>query len=67
MTTTEIQKLGDEQLIQTVTQIRKELFELRNQAVTQKIENPRKPAALRKDVARLLTEKRSRELAASSA
>ncbi|MEE9403863.1 MAG: 50S ribosomal protein L29 [Algisphaera sp.] len=67
MNAAEIRKMSDDQLVETAQQIRKELFGFRNQAVTQKLENPGTLGDLRKDVARLLTEKRSRELAALSA
>ncbi len=66
MNAAEVKKMSDAQLTETVKQVRNELFELRNQAVTQKLENPQRLGELRKDVARVLTEQRSRELANSS-
>ncbi len=66
MNAAEVKKMSDAQLTETVKQVRAELFELRNQSVTQKLENPRRLGELRKDVARVLTEQRSRELAATS-
>lgn len=66
MNAAEVKKMSDAQLTETVKQVRAELFELRNQSVTQKLENPCRLGELRKDVARVLTEQRSRELAATS-
>ena len=66
MKAAEVKKMSDAQLTETVKQVRTELFELRNQAVTQKLENPQRLGELRKDVARVLTEQRSRQLAATS-
>ena len=66
MNAAEVKKMSDAQLTETVKQVRTELFELRNQAVTQKLENPQRLGELRKDVARVLTEQRSRQLAATS-
>ena len=66
MNAAEVKKMSDAQLTETVKQVRAELFELRNQSVTQKLENPRRLGELRKDVARVLTEQRSREIAATS-
>ena len=65
MNAAEVKKLSDDQLVETVKQVRTELFELRNQAVTQKLENPQSLGELRRDVARVLTEQRSRQLAAN--
>jgi len=63
MKAAEVKKMSDAQLTETVKQVRTELFELRNQAVTQKLENPQRLGELRRDVARVLTEQRSRQLA----
>ena len=41
--------------------IRDRIYELRSQAVTEKLENPRELGKLRKDLARLLTELRARQ------
>lgn len=57
----EIHKLSDEELDIEVDRLRKRLFELRNQSVTEKIEDTSQFRKIRKDVARLLTEKNSRQ------
>lgn len=57
--------MSDAELVETVGQLRGKLFELRTQSVTEKLENPRQLGDLRRDVARVLTEKRSREIAAA--
>ena len=66
MKSAEVHKMSDAELVETASQLRTQLFELRSQAVTEKLENPRQLGNLRKDVARVLTEKRRREIAAST-
>ncbi len=61
----EVHKMSDTELTETVGQLRSQLFELRGQSVTEKLENPRQLGVLRRDIARVLTEKRSREIAAT--
>ncbi len=63
----EIRNLSDEELIAEEQRIRKRIFELRCQAVTEKIENPRQFTNLRRDIARLLTERSARAAAAGGA
>ena len=46
--------------------LRRRLFELKSQAVTEKLENPREMGEIRRDVARIKTEQRSREIAANT-
>ena len=59
---TDTQKMSNEELREEVARLRKQLFELRSQAVTEKLENPRQIRKLRRDVARILTEKRQRQI-----
>ena len=66
MKSAEVHKMSDAELVETASQLRTQLFELRSQAVTEKLENPRQLGNLRKDGARVLTEKRRREIAAST-
>ena len=61
----EVHKLSEEEISIEVGRLRKQLFELRTQAVTEKIENTSQFAAVRKDLARLLTEKNSRRTPAT--
>ena len=43
---------------------KKELFNLRFQNATNQLDNPQRIAAVKKDIARVLTEQRAREIAA---
>ena len=61
----EIRELSDEDLSQKVKDSRAELFNLRFQLATGQLDNTGRIAAVKKDIARLHTEFRSRELAAS--
>lgn len=59
---TELHKMSDAEIAEETGRMRSRLFELRQQAVTEKLENNREPGNIRRDIARLLTEARSREL-----
>ena len=65
MKPSEVKKMSDPELVETASQLRTKLFELRSQSVTEKLENPRQLGNLRRDIARVLTESRSRQLAAA--
>jgi large subunit ribosomal protein L29 len=56
----EVHKLSDEEIKVETQRLRKRLFELRTQAVTEKIEDTSQFGKVRKDIARLLTESTSR-------
>jgi len=58
----EVHKMSDAELIEESRRLKKKLFELRSQAVTEKLENPRQMSNLRRDIARILTEQRARQL-----
>ncbi len=60
MTPTEIKKMNDEDLTIEVQQLRRRLFDLRCQLVTEKIQNTAQFSNVRKDIARLLTEQNAR-------
>jgi large subunit ribosomal protein L29 len=62
MKASEVHKMKDQELQVEADRLRKRLFELRSQAVTEKLENPRELRNLRRDIARLLTEQRERQL-----
>jgi large subunit ribosomal protein L29 len=64
MNASEVHKMSDEELSVEAERLRSRLYELRAQAVTQKLENPRQLRNLRRDVARLLTEKNTRRMQA---
>lgn len=61
----EIRELSDEDLASKVKDSRTELFNLRFQLATGQLDNTGRIAAVKKDIARLHTELRSRELRAS--
>lgn len=63
MTGKEVRALKDEEIAVELGKLRQRLFTLRSQGVTQKVEDVSQHEKVRRDVARLLTERRSRELA----
>lgn len=63
MTGREVRALSDEEIAVEVDRLRKRLYELRSQTVTEKIEDPSQFKKVKRDVARLLTERRARDLA----
>ena len=63
----ELHKMSDAEIAEESARLRSRLYELKQQAVTEKLENNREPGNIKKDIARLLTEKRSRELAKETA
>jgi large subunit ribosomal protein L29 len=60
-------ELGDEELVDRLTQTKDDLFKLRFQHVTGQLDNTARLGQLRKDVARLNTELREREITAAEA
>ncbi|MBK7404479.1 MAG: 50S ribosomal protein L29 [Phycisphaerales bacterium] len=63
MTSEELKKMRDEEIGIELKRLREKLFTLRSQAVTEKIEDISQFKKIRRDVARLLTEQRAREMA----
>ena len=63
MTGEEVRNLRDEEISIELKKLREKLYTLRTQTVTEKIEDTSQLRLLRRDVARLLTERRARELA----
>jgi len=63
----EIRQFTDEELANERERLRRHVFDLRAQAVTEKLEDPTLIKKARKDIARILTEIRQREQAASVA
>jgi len=59
----DVKKMKDQELAQEADRLRRHLFDLKSQAVTEKLEDPNQLKAARRDIARLLTEQRRRELA----
>ena len=66
MKNTEIRALTDDELIEKIKGTRAELFNLRFQLATGQLDNTGRVAAVKKDIARLHTELRARELSAQS-
>ena len=64
MKAVEIQDLADTELIQKLKDTRAELFNLRFQLATGQLDNTGRIATVKKDIARLHTELRARELRA---
>ncbi len=60
----EIHKMNDEELALEVTRLRRHAYDLRCQQVTERIEDTSQFGKTKKDIARLLTEQRARQLRA---
>jgi len=58
----ELHKMSDPEIAEETQRMRSRLFTLRQQAVTEKLENNREPGNIRRDIARLITESRTRQL-----
>jgi large subunit ribosomal protein L29 len=56
----EVHRLSDEEIEVEVNRLRRKLFELRTQAVTEKIQDMSQFGKIRKDIARILTERSMR-------
>ena len=64
-TSKEYREMSDEQLGTELTQTQKELFKLRFQASTEKLDAPSNLKKLRRSIARISTIRRERELKAA--
>ena len=62
----DIQELTDEELAKKVEEGRAELFNLRFQMATSQLNNTARVKNVKKDIARLLTEQRARQIAAEN-
>lgn len=60
----EIRELSDAQLVEKLKEMRAELFNLRFQMATSQLDNTARVLTVKKDIARVLTEQRAREIAA---
>ena len=60
----EIRELSNEQLAEKLKEARAELFNLRFQMATSQLDNTARVGVVKKDIARILTEQRARQLAA---
>ena len=62
MNATDIRDLSEEEILEQITQAREELFRLRFRSATQQLESPALIKGLRRDIARMKTILREREL-----
>jgi large subunit ribosomal protein L29 len=62
-----LRDLNDSEVLERLAQTKEELFNLRFQSVTGQLENHSRLTAVKKDIARLMTELRTREIAAAEA
>ncbi len=63
----ELKRLGDSELLGRLGEARRELFNLRFQLATGQLDNSSRIGAVKKDIARLETYLRQREIAAAEA
>jgi len=63
----ELREKESAELVLEVSNLRKELFDLRFQSTTEKIPNPSRISAIKKTVAQIRTIQREREIAAAAA
>lgn len=63
----EIRELSDAQLVEKLKEMRAELFNLRFQMATSQLDNTARVKQVKKDIARIQTEMRAREIAAAGA
>lgn len=66
MTGQEVKKMKDEELHVELERLRRHLYDLRSQAVTEKLEDPSQMKKTKRDIARLLTEQSARKNAAAA-
>lgn len=67
MKASEVHELNDEVLVNRLNETKQELFNLRFQHATGQLENTARLGQLRRDVARIKSELRQREIAAAEA
>ncbi|MEC7351938.1 MAG: 50S ribosomal protein L29, partial [Planctomycetota bacterium] len=65
MKSTEVHNFNDEEISVEIDRLKKKQFELRCQKVTDKIEDTSQFKKVRRDIARLYTERRARQIAKS--
>ncbi|MCH4153646.1 MAG: 50S ribosomal protein L29 [Saccharofermentans sp.] len=61
----DIRKMSADELSKELTSLKEELFKLRFQHATNQLENPAQIAQVKKDIAKVMTIKREKELAAA--
>lgn len=62
MKSNEVHKMNNEELQTEERRLRDRLYELKAQAVTETLDNPRQLNTIRRDIARILTESRARQI-----
>lgn len=67
MRTEDMREMSDVEVVQQINQLVDELFNLRMKGVHEELENPALIRELRRDIARLKTLRRERELSSASA
>ncbi len=67
MSAAEIKSMSDEEIDVELVRLRRRIYDLRCQTVTEKIEDPSQFKKTKREVARLLTEQCARETAAQGA
>jgi large subunit ribosomal protein L29 len=67
VTAKDLRDMGLEELAKKEAELREDLFKLRMRAAVSQIENPSRIRHLRRDIARIHTVRRERELAAGGA
>jgi large subunit ribosomal protein L29 len=67
MQASELRELSDAELVEKLEEFKEELFNLRFQNVTGQLDNPRRLNQVRRDIARVFTVQRERELHAEPA
>ena len=63
-TAAELRELADDELVERLEENREELFNLRFQVVTGQLANPRRIREVKREIARILTVQREREIRA---
>mgnify|MGYP001975102349 CR=1 FL=1 len=59
----EAHKMTNEEIAEELRRLSRKLFDLRSQSVTEKVEDVSQFTKMRRDIARLQTERRAREIA----
>jgi large subunit ribosomal protein L29 len=67
LTAEDIREMNDEQILERMTELREELFRLRFRSSMMQLENPQLPRQIRREIARMKTILRERELAGDDA
>lgn len=63
--TADLRGMSDEQIASTLSETQRELFQLRFQSATERLDTPSNMRRLRREIARILTVQRERQLVAS--